>query len=586
MCGFPANQLEQMVEQLRDKHDVTISAVPEDGKERQEYSMPSIDHEAEQHINAQEAEFGADVIRVFRDTEPEQAAPTIRELHEKYKPIVMEAVTQDTRYRSACGHSDYENAKIECNAAVRRAVLGSKDMELIRLFSDVPEFRQRLHREVIDETSPKLHEFCAPFLEEDIDTALCAWNGNIESKHAVVRYMKDHAREKDTAAWLAQEYGGSNSNSLFITRTGSPEETRLSWAKVQRRIAQLIQADRFYTEEEQDRFDDIDPIAIREALAERGIVNGQVVDPEKLDNDPFIQQVMSDVAHIAAAEAEQASKVSIPDEEHDAVRHPTSHPAAPVYAVGDTVYIDDDAYQITELRDDTVQLLDPTLRYPIYRVESREYFERLLNQDSRNRAFTDFASADLEKADTDLKEVLDEHPVSVQVNGQWQTFPNVKAAEEASYEEYKASLRRNAQNFRITDEHFEGGPKAKFQANVNAIRLLKELEAAGQQASPEQQEVLSHYVGWGGVSDAFDPQKPAWASEYALLKELLTPEEYSAARASTLNAHYTSPTIIRAIYEALGNMGFQTGNILEPSCGVGNFFGMLPEECETVACMV
>ena len=111
------------------------------------------------------------------------------------------------------------------------------------------------------------------------------------------------------------------------------------------------------------------------------------------------------------------------------------------------------------------------------------------------------------------------------------------------------NLRRNAKNFRITDEHLgEGGPKAKFQANVNAIRLLKELEAAGQQASPEQQEVLSRYVGWGGLSDAFDPEKPAWALEYAQLKELLTPEEYAAARSSTLNAHYTSPTVIQAIY--------------------------------------
>ena len=125
----------------------------------------------------------------------------------------------------------------------------------------------------------------------------------------------------------------------------------------------------------------------------------------------------------------------------------------------------------------------------------------------------------------------------------------------------------------------EGGPKAKFQANINAIRLLKELEAAGQQASPEQQEVLSRYVGWGGLSDAFDPEKPAWASEYAQLKELLTPEEYVAARSSTLNAHYTSPTVIQAIYEAVGRMEFETGNILEPSMGVGNFFfGMLPEE--------
>ena len=148
--------------------------------------------------------------------------------------------------------------------------------DLIRLYSDVPEFRQRLHREVIDETYPKLHELLRPLSQEDIDTALCAWNGNIESKHAVIRYMKDHAREKDTAAWLAQEYGGSNSNSLFVVRAGSPEETQMPWPKVQRRLAQLIQEDRFYTEEEQDRFDNIDPIAIREALEEREIGRAHV----------------------------------------------------------------------------------------------------------------------------------------------------------------------------------------------------------------------------------------------------------------------------------------------------------------------
>ena len=737
MCGFPANRLEQVVEHLRDQHDVTISAVPEGGRERQEYSMLSIDHEAEQHINAQEAEFGADGTRVFRDMEPEQATPTIRELYEKYKPIVMEAVTQDTRYRNACGHSDYENAMIECNAAVRRTILDSHDIELIRLFSDVPEFRQWLHREVADETYPKLHELLRPLSQEDIDSALCAWNGNIESKHAVVRYMKDHAREKDTAAWLAQEYGGSNS--LFVVRAGSPEEMQLPWPKVQRRLAQLIQEDRFYTEEEQDRFDNIDPIAIREALEERGIVNGQVADPEKLDNDPFIQRVMSDAEQIAAAEAEQTFEVSISDEEYDAVRSPipqrTSYdPATPVYAVGDTVYIEDDAYQITELRDDTVQLLPTGMVYPIYRAERKEQFEQLLRADRRNAYYTEFLPIDPDKADQDLRdvlahglmdeadkkqvstllqsgrsnseiaywlsraypreietldletgdiadyrttaqgmelevldaeekrlavlyirwdevapllrgmyarqldgfgqeqpqpsaespafhsetvavypgdknnlpydvvverlhieepeppapvtepektfeEVLDEHPVSIPVNGQWQTFPNARAAEEASYEEYKANLRHNAQNFRITDAHLgEGGPKAKFQANIEAIKLLKHLEETTGQATPEQQEILSRYVGWGGLADAFDPEKPAWAAEYAQLKELLTPEEYAAARSSTLNAHYTSPTVIQAIYEAVGRMGFETGNILEPSCGVGNFFGMLPEK--------
>ena len=176
------------------------------------------------------------------------------------------------------------------------------------------------------------------------------------------------------------------------------------------------------------------------------------------------------------------------------------------------------------------------------------------------------------------EENLAQYPISVLVDGKWKIFSNARAAEEAVYEEYKANLRRNAQNFHITDDHLgEGGPKAKFQANVNAIRLLKELETTGQQAISEQQEVLSRYVGWGGLPDAFDPGKESWSKEYSVLKDLLTPEEYAAARASTLNAHYTSPTVIRAIYEAVGQMGFQTGNILEPSCGVGNFFGLLPE---------
>ena len=135
-----------------------------------------------------------------------------------------------------------------------------------------------------------------------------------------------------------------------------------------------------------------------------------------------------------------------------------------------------------------------------------------------------------------------------------------------------------ARNFHISDDHLgEGGPKQKFARNVEAIRTLKTLESENRNATPEEQEILSQYVGWGGLADAFDPDKDSWAKEYARLKELLSPEEYAAARASTLNAHYTSPTVIRAIYDAVEKMGFRSGNILEPSCGVGNFFGMLPE---------
>ena len=135
-----------------------------------------------------------------------------------------------------------------------------------------------------------------------------------------------------------------------------------------------------------------------------------------------------------------------------------------------------------------------------------------------------------------------------------------------------------ARNFHITDEHLgEGGPKQKFARNIEAIRTLQAIEAEGRSATPEEQTVLSQYVGWGGLADAFDPDKDSWAREYTQLKELLSPEEYAAARASTLNAHYTSPTVIRAIYDTVEQMGLITGNILEPSMGVGNFFGMLPE---------
>ena len=679
--------------------------------------------------------------------EAEAAKPTLRELHEQYKPIVLEAVTQDIRYRNACGHSDYENAVIEGNAAIRRAVLGSDNMGLLRLYSDTPEFRHRLHREVIDETYPKLHELLRPLSDNDIDRAIQNWNGKIESKHAVVRYMKDHAREKDTAAWLAHQFDGGDGKTPFAVRPESPEGTALPWPKVQRRIAQLIKEDRFYTQVEQDNLDDVDPIAIRETLAQRGIVDGHVVDPEKLDNDPFVQQVMRDVEAIsrATAQADQPeqpssgnSSVPVSTEEYAAargtVRERTSYdPTVPPYHVGDIVYLDDRAHQITELRDDTVQLLPTGMSYPIYRAERQEQFEQLLRADNRNDFYTEFLPANPDAVDQDLRdvlahgligeadkaelsqllhngksnrevalwlsraypnivetmeletgdtadyrtmpegielevldadekrlamlffrweevapllrglyarpldgfgqerpepsaetpayhaetvavypgdknhlpydvivqtmrtnepeppapaaepekipdEVLDEHPISIQVNGEWQTFPNARAAEEAAYGEYKENLRRTAENFHIIDDHLgEGGPKAKFQANIEAIKLLKYLEETTGQATPEQQQVLSRYVGWGGLADVFDPDKESWSKEYAQLKELLTPEEYAAARGSTLNAHYTSPTVIRAIYEAVGRMGFETGNILEPSCGVGNFFGMLPE---------
>ena len=747
MCGVPSHNLEMYVEKLRDKYDVTIAEAPDFRGERHIYTLRSIDHEAEAAINAYEAEFGADGTRVFRDPAAEQVQPTVQERLEHYRSVVMAAVSEDTAYRNACGHSDRENAEIECNAAVRRAVLNSKDMELIRLFSDVPEFRSRLHQEVFEGTYERLHDLLRPLSQDDIDDALRAWNGNIESKHAVVRYMQQHGREKETAAWLAHEYGGKEGNNLFIVRAGSPETAELTWPKVQRRLAQLIREDKFYTEAERDNFDDIDPVAIRETLAERGIVGGKVVDPEKLNSDPFIQRVMQDAERVAEqalmerakglisdfcrseydseADFSDPTKIGVAyttvtddeipiqvnidlvnyrlerylDDEHletrqygslqeiitnelenldfsdlihvsdeDVEQYRWHEPGeavtdvpetAPVpqrepfpYSVGDTVYLEDGKPFIIEsigLFD--ISLRDPSLRYPVSRAESRESFARLMErypQPEQAPAYTeqtvavypadknnlpydveirtlrfdepehDPLSAEPAKPEPPamneeerlilehegraaLSEMgefvpdfddaisqaeIDEPPahrpaVSIPVDGEWQGFPSVAAAEQAAYADFKAASHRDAQNFHITDDALGvGGAKAKFRANMAAIRLLQELEFEGLQASPEQQEILSRYVGWGGLADAFDENKPNWSDEFAELYATLSPEEYAAARASTLNAHYTSPTVIKAIYEAVGNMGFQSGNILEPSMGVGNFFGLLPEQMQ------
>ena len=660
MCGIPANRLKQYVEDLRDKYDVIISAVDENSRERRTYTMRSIDHEADRATDAYEAEFGADGYRAFpgNRAEEEPDAFDVQAQLDKYLPIIRDAVEQDIRYRNACGHSDRENAAIECNAAVRRSILASGDMELIRSFSDMPEFRERLHQEAFEGPYERLYNLLRPLSQDDIDDALRAWNGDIKSKHAVVRYMRDHARDKDTASWLSREYGGDETKNLFISRAGNPEFAELTWAKVQRRISQLIEADDFYTDRERDDLDDVDPVAIREALAQRGIVNGELVDPAALERDPFIQQVTADAERIAQEEQEPAleqakslindfcrseygddadfsdlTKIGVAyttvtddeipiqvnidlvnyrlerylDGEHletwqyasmqelianelesldfselayvsdeEVEQYRFHEPAAEAtetpfpYAVGDTVYLEDGKpFIIESIGTFDISLRDPTLFYPILRAESKENFARLMERFPQP-----------EKAAPE--------PVTEEA----ETVPGYHTEIEAVYPAEETRLPYDvviqtlhidepeppAQNFRITEDDLGvGGAKAKFRMNMDAINLLKELEFDGRQATPEEQEVLSRYVGWGGLADAFDETKENWKNEFAELYATLSPEEYAAARASTLNAHYTSPTVIRAIYDAVENMGFQTGNILEPSMGVGNFFGMLPE---------
>jgi len=204
------------------------------------------------------------------------------------------------------------------------------------------------------------------------------------------------------------------------------------------------------------------------------------------------------------------------------------------YRVGDTIRLDGKDFTVETVGTLNIQLRDPDEVYPVARSESKENLERLLRQPGN----------------------IHLHNLTV----------NLTPAPEP------------AGNFRITDDHLgEGGAKQKYARNIEAIRTLFKLEQEHRGATAEEQQVLSQYVGWGGLSDAFDPGKDSWAKEYAELKGLLSEDEYVAARSSTLNAHYTSPTVIRGIYDAVERMGFRSGNILEPSMGVGNFFGMLPD---------
>ena len=833
MCGLPSHNLEMYVEKLRDKYDVTIAEAPDFWGERHIYTLRSIDHEAEAAINAYEAEFGADGTRVFRNPATDTPQPTVQIQLERYRPIVIAAVSEDIAYRNACGHSDRENAEIECNAAVRRAIFSSKDMELIRLFSDAPEFRSHLHQEVFEGTYERLHDLLRPLSQDDIDDALRTWNGNVESKHAVVRYMEQHGRERETAAWLAHEYGGKEGSNLFIVRAGSPETVELTWAKVQRRIAQLIREDKFFTEQEKDVLENNPNYQLLDRLradceyflgagnrAEKhlwaGSVYAQIVKmrelydalpqkpewltkeaiddyadrmappyqvvvyhhfengfDEKLDyqtleeaekaaqgyvdgtmeSDGFAydgaaiydQQArkylriygnypderahaevagrelgeesavlmerakglisefcqseysseadFSDLTKIGVAyttvtddeipiqvnidlvnfrlerylndehlETRQYSSLQdlitnelesldfsdliyVSDEDIEQYRWhkpeevtekaPETVEAAPTpqrdkfpYSVGDTVYLEDGKPFIVErigLFD--ISLSDPSLRYPISRVESKESFARemerypqleppvsenaVVSERKPTPGYTEetvaFYPADKNNLpyDVEIRTLRFEEPEHDPPTAEpAEPEPTAMSEEEALILEHEGQaalsemgefvldpddvisqaevdefpVHRSAENYRILDDNLgTGGAKEKFGRNIKAIATLKQIEAEGRSATLEEQHILSQYVGWGGLADAFDSEKAGWRAEYDELKSILTPEEYAAARASTLNAHYTSPTVIKAIYEAVGNMGFRTGNILEPSMGVGNFFGLLPD---------
>ena len=247
------------------------------------------------------------------------------------------------------------------------------------------------------------------------------------------------------------------------------------------------------------------------------------------------------------------------EQEQEVMEHPL-----PDYKVGDNVIVD--------LPTRTIEGKIGYVGETDVRIDTSAHGQSWDNEVINKRQFED----GLRQVDPQLfDEELDELPISTVIDGEVQTFPDAAALDETLNAE---PVPEPAGTFRITDDHLgEGGAKQKYARNIEAIRTLFRLEAEHRGATAEEQQVLSQYVGWGGLSDAFDPGKDSWAKEYAELKGLLSEDEYAAARSSTLNAHYTSPVVIRSIYEAVEKMGFRSGNILEPSMGVGNFFGMLPD---------
>ena len=254
-----------------------------------------------------------------------------------------------------------------------------------------------------------------------------------------------------------------------------------------------------------------------------------------------------------------------------------------IYDVGDVVYIDDTAFRITEIRESSVELLDPTLVYPIFRAENRDTFHHLLEQDERNASYLPsmtYRTVTEANVREDVPAERSEQPLAIEPTAFYPAERNkipfdIEVRKLKPVAEQEKPIKHD---FHITDDNLgHGGAKAKFRKNMDAINTLQTIELENRLATPEEQEVLSRYVGWGGIPQAFEEGNDAWASEFLELYTALSPEEYEAARASTLNAHYTSPTVIKAIYKCIENMGFTTGNVLEPSCGIGNFFGLLPE---------
>ena len=392
-------------------------------------------------------------------------------------------------------------------------------------------------------------------------------SGFMGGKQRIMALYQTQPDRSLRAKALAKEYGiGGHSHDYldgsrgFVNHDGRgmefdhyPEHKKftLSWTQVEKYIDLMIQSDRYLTDKEKEHYTPPVPITVEPDATlthAKNLIREFCL--EEYDSEPDFSDLSKiGVAYTNATDEEIPIQVNVDLVGYRVERY-----------LGE-VLIDERQYEsLANLTETELEALDFSELVSVTDKELEHYHSK-----------TD------EPELTD--EELDELPISAVMDGKVQTFPDAAALDEALNTEPASEP---AGNFHITDDHLgEGGAKQKYARNIEAIRTLVKLEQEHRGATAEEQQVLSQYVGWGGLSDAFDPSKDSWAKEYTELKGLLSEDEYVAARSSVLNAHYTAPVVIRSIYDAVEKMGFQSGNILEPSMGVGNFFGMLPDSMQS-----
>ena len=393
------------------------------------------------------------------------------------------------------------------------------------------------------------------FSQEIIDAILANGSGFSEGKMRIYEQFEKSLSAKENADFLKNEYGWGGSypviigagideshdgKGITITKGIGKENPHitLSWSQVEKRIGELIRMDRYLNPKEKERY----PQWLESQEEHRAKIEETKRNREILSNAPPEQEV--EPTEKEPEEAEQLQDVQYE------------------YHLGDKVYIGASEYEILSVDDERVMLYDYDM--PLFNKEfSRTEFDRKVRENPMNEHLIVKEESAEERNEKEPEPVVPAWEQKKKVKG-FDLHPDVSMAERHTF-----NLREN--------EVETVGKKERFRRNIMAIQLLKKCQEENRFATPEEQIVLSKYVGWGGLSEAFDENNSAWATEYLELSSVLTPEEYASARESTLTAFYTPPEVITAIYKAMEQMGFKEGNLLEPSCGIGNFIGMLPD---------